>query len=169
LSKSGAIWAGTASGSGAGSISGPDGQGHYTVTLTGVTIPDSAVMLTGGLGYPFHARAGHEVEVPGRSRHGTEDFLSIRQPDGTRAHLPQWTTLPTAGDVPTHAPPRLLLSCPLALRRELDAVLSSSTTALTQGGVDEADRAAGALARADRSVRRRAGDRRDPGPVGARA
>ena len=29
-------------------------------------------------------------------------FLTIiRQPDGTRAHLPQWMTLSSAGDVPT--------------------------------------------------------------------
>ena len=45
----------------------------------------------------------------GRSTHGGEAFLIVRQADGTRAHLPQWMTLPTAGDVPTHSPPRMLL------------------------------------------------------------
>ncbi|MBS0329871.1 MAG: hypothetical protein JSR30_08470, partial [Proteobacteria bacterium] len=110
------------------------------------------------INYPFHPRAGHEVEVLGRSRHGTEDFLIVRQPDGTRAHLPQWMTLPTAGDVPTHSPPRLLLRCLLALRRELDAVLSSSAAALSLGGVHEANPPTGAPARrADRPVRRRHG------------
>jgi OmcA/MtrC family decaheme c-type cytochrome len=47
------IWNGTATGSGAGTLSAPDSSGYYTLTLTGVTIPDSAVMLTGGLGYTY--------------------------------------------------------------------------------------------------------------------
>jgi OmcA/MtrC family decaheme c-type cytochrome len=48
------IWDGTASGTGAGTLTGPDGNGYYTVTLTGVTIPDNAVMLTGGMGYSYN-------------------------------------------------------------------------------------------------------------------
>ncbi|MEO8280101.1 MAG: OmcA/MtrC family decaheme c-type cytochrome, partial [Ideonella sp.] len=48
------LWNGTASGSSAGTLTGPDGSGYYTATLTGVTIPDSAVMLTGGLGYSYN-------------------------------------------------------------------------------------------------------------------
>ena len=47
------IWDGTATGTGAGTLAGPDGSGFYTVTLTGVTIPDNAVMLTGGMGYSY--------------------------------------------------------------------------------------------------------------------
>ena len=47
------IWDGTATGSGAGTLAGPDASGFYTVTLTGVTIPDNAVMLTGGMGYSY--------------------------------------------------------------------------------------------------------------------
>jgi OmcA/MtrC family decaheme c-type cytochrome len=47
------IWNGKATGSGAGTLSAPDSSGYYTVTLTGVTIPDNAVMLTGGLGYSY--------------------------------------------------------------------------------------------------------------------
>ena len=47
------IWNGKASGTGAGTLTGPDADGYYTVTLTGVTIPDTAVMLTGGLGYTY--------------------------------------------------------------------------------------------------------------------
>src|ERR1700757_1608817 len=76
--------------------------------------------------YPFHPRAGFEVEVLGRSTLGAEDFLIVRQPDGTRAYLPQWMTLPSAGDVPTPSPARLPMSALLALRQELDVVLSSS-------------------------------------------
>lgn len=47
------IWNGSASGTGAGTLTGPDANGYYTVTLTGVTIPDNAVMLTGGLGFTY--------------------------------------------------------------------------------------------------------------------
>ena len=53
-----AIWNGTASSTGAGTLTGPDvpcatdpTKGYYTVTLTGIVIPDNAVMLTGGLGF----------------------------------------------------------------------------------------------------------------------
>lgn len=48
------IWNGKATGTGAGTLSAPDADGYYTVTLTGVTIPDGAVMLTGGLGYTYN-------------------------------------------------------------------------------------------------------------------
>jgi len=48
------IWNGTATGTGAGTLAGPDSNGYYTATLTGVTIPDSAVMLTGGIGYSYN-------------------------------------------------------------------------------------------------------------------
>jgi OmcA/MtrC family decaheme c-type cytochrome len=50
------IWNGSATGSGAGTMTGPDANGNYTVTLTGVTIPDNAVMLTGGIGYSYGLR-----------------------------------------------------------------------------------------------------------------
>ena len=49
------IWDGTATGAGAGTLTGPDANGFYTVTLTGVTIPDNGVMLTGGMGYSYNA------------------------------------------------------------------------------------------------------------------
>ncbi|GAA5174097.1 hypothetical protein GCM10025771_02980 [Niveibacterium umoris] len=49
------LWNGTAtSGTGAGTLTGPDANGYYTATLTGVTVPDNAVMLTGGLGYTYN-------------------------------------------------------------------------------------------------------------------
>ena len=48
------IWAGTATGSGAGTLTGPDANGYYTLTLTGVQVPDNAVMLTGGLGFSYN-------------------------------------------------------------------------------------------------------------------
>ena len=48
------IWNSKALGAGAGKLSLPDADGYYTVTLTGVTVPDNAVMLTGGLGYTYN-------------------------------------------------------------------------------------------------------------------
>ena len=47
------IWDGTATGTGAGTMTGPDATGYYTLTLTGVRIPATAKMLTGGLGYTY--------------------------------------------------------------------------------------------------------------------
>jgi OmcA/MtrC family decaheme c-type cytochrome len=55
------IWNGSANnadgspkGPGSGTLSPPDADGYYTGTLTGVTIPTSAVMLTGGMGYSYN-------------------------------------------------------------------------------------------------------------------
>jgi OmcA/MtrC family decaheme c-type cytochrome len=50
------LWKGTGTGTSAGTLSSvPDADGYYTATLTGVTIPDTAKMLTGGLGYSYNA------------------------------------------------------------------------------------------------------------------
>lgn len=48
-----AIWNGTATGSGAGTMTGPDASGFYTVTLTGTTVDPAATMLTGGIGFGY--------------------------------------------------------------------------------------------------------------------
>lgn len=47
------IWNGTATGTGAGTLTGPDASGYYTIKLTGVKIPATAKILTGGLGYTY--------------------------------------------------------------------------------------------------------------------
>jgi OmcA/MtrC family decaheme c-type cytochrome len=47
------IWDGTATGAGAGTLTGPAADGYYTLTLTGVRLPDNATMVTGGLGYTY--------------------------------------------------------------------------------------------------------------------
>jgi OmcA/MtrC family decaheme c-type cytochrome len=47
------IWNGTATGQGAGTMSGPDASGYYTIKLTGVQVPATATMLTGGVGYSY--------------------------------------------------------------------------------------------------------------------
>jgi len=43
------VWNGSAP----GTMTGPDASGYYTMTLTGVTVPDNATMLTGGVGYTY--------------------------------------------------------------------------------------------------------------------
>ncbi len=40
-----------------GTMTGPDASGYYTITLTGVFIPDTAKMLTGGVGYTYSLSA----------------------------------------------------------------------------------------------------------------
>jgi OmcA/MtrC family decaheme c-type cytochrome len=47
------IWNGTATGQGAGTLTGPDGSGYYTIKLTGVQVPSTATMFTGGVGYTY--------------------------------------------------------------------------------------------------------------------
>jgi OmcA/MtrC family decaheme c-type cytochrome len=47
------IWNGTATGSGAGVMTGPDSSGYYTIQLKGVQIPATATILTGGVGYTY--------------------------------------------------------------------------------------------------------------------
>ena len=47
------IWDGSATGTGAGVLTGPDASGYYTIKLTGVQIPATATMLTGGVGYSY--------------------------------------------------------------------------------------------------------------------
>ena len=50
------LWNGTASGNSAGTLTGPDGSGWYTATITGTTIPVDAKMFTGGLGYSYNTK-----------------------------------------------------------------------------------------------------------------
>jgi OmcA/MtrC family decaheme c-type cytochrome len=47
------IWNGTSTGTGKGTIAGPDANGYYTIVLTAVQIPAAATMLTGGVGYTY--------------------------------------------------------------------------------------------------------------------
>jgi len=49
------LWNGAATGGSASTLTGPDADGYYTATVTGSTVPDNAVMLTGGLGYSYNA------------------------------------------------------------------------------------------------------------------
>lgn len=47
------VWNGSATGTGAGTLSGPDMQGYYSATLTGGRVPSTGSMLTCGLGYTY--------------------------------------------------------------------------------------------------------------------
>jgi OmcA/MtrC family decaheme c-type cytochrome len=84
------IWNGTATGAGAGTITGPDATGFYTITLTGVQVPASAVMFTGGVGYTYSLSgtppltqinlAKYPYVAPGAS--GTINDLAVTVPAG---------------------------------------------------------------------------------------
>ncbi len=84
------LWNGTSSGAGKGTLTGPDVNGYYTATLTGVTIPASAKMLTGGLGFSYsvldHAAADADQSgrLSGCGRHGNQ------RPDGRHAQQDRW-------------------------------------------------------------------------------
>jgi len=61
------IWNGTATGASAGTLTGPDATGYYTITLTGITVPDTATMLTCGIGYGYSLSATPpltEIDLP---------------------------------------------------------------------------------------------------------
>jgi OmcA/MtrC family decaheme c-type cytochrome len=58
------IWNGSGTTTNAGTLTGPDANGYYTVTLTGRTIPANANMLTGALGYA----AMYQTNVSGYTR-----------------------------------------------------------------------------------------------------
>ncbi len=61
------IWNGTGTGASAGTMTGPDANGYYTITLTGVTVPDTAAMLTLGLGYGYSLSSSPpltEIDLP---------------------------------------------------------------------------------------------------------
>lgn len=62
------LWRGTATGAGAGNLTGPDTSGYYTATLTGVAIPPAATMLTCGVGYSYALAATQpltQIDLPG--------------------------------------------------------------------------------------------------------
>ena len=88
------IWNGTATGTGAGTMTGPDANGYYTVTLTGVVVPDTATMLTGGIGYSYdlvehaaaHADRPARISDQGGAQPGVRDEAHGRphRPGGER-------------------------------------------------------------------------------------
>lgn len=62
------LWNGKASGTGAGTLTYDAATGYYTATLTGTTVPDTAAMLTGGIGYTYNVLSAMpltQTNVPG--------------------------------------------------------------------------------------------------------
>ena len=103
--------------------------------------------------YRYDPRAGTAVSVVGRTKVGDDNFLMVRQSDGTNAHIPLWMTLPGAADLTMHLPPRISLEALQGLRRSLDAALSLLAGATTDpGGKDETQQRRGATRPIQRSV-----------------
>ena len=80
------IWNGSATGNGAGTLTGPDSDGYYTGTLTGVTIPTSAVMLTGGLGYSYALTGANLTGTPPLTQTNLDKY-PVAAPTGTAANV----------------------------------------------------------------------------------
>ena len=78
------IWNKSATGTSAGTLSGPDANGFYTVTLTGRVIPTTANMLTGALGYAAMYQtnvAGYERTCPVTSPANCSNGLNVPAQD----------------------------------------------------------------------------------------
>ena len=81
------LWNGTATGGAAGTLTGPDASGYYTATLTGSTIPDSAVMLTGGLGFSYNVTSSLPL-----TQFNLVDYpIAASKVAGLNPAMPNWT------------------------------------------------------------------------------
>lgn len=87
------IWNGTSSGASKGTLTGPDANGYYTVTMTGATVPDNAVMLTGGIGYTY----GLLATMPLTQTNLVDSSLADPNRKGRFATAPATATGLTAG------------------------------------------------------------------------
>ncbi len=69
-------------------LTGPDGTGYYTVTLTGTTVPANAVMLTGGMGYSYNVKTAQPLTqtnlaaYPTRSRRNAGLYVGMPNATG---------------------------------------------------------------------------------------
>ena len=92
-----------------GTLTGPDANGYYTATLTGVTVPDNAAMLTGGLGYSYNVTnaepltqtnlAAYPTAIPTNPTYAVTPGPQHRRPGRHRAERQQ-------GRDRLHRPPR---------------------------------------------------------------
>ena len=79
--------AATTTRTGAGTLTGPDASGYYTMKLTCVVIPATASMLTGGIGYTYNLGSVQTSGAP--------DFINNNQPL-TQINLPAYPYTPNA-------------------------------------------------------------------------
>jgi OmcA/MtrC family decaheme c-type cytochrome len=77
------IWNGTATGTGAGTLSGPDADGFYTVTLTGAVVADNAKMLTGGVGYSYNVSSTLPLTQTNVAGYPVPDGSGLTNPSAT--------------------------------------------------------------------------------------
>ncbi len=84
------LWNGTAAGASAGTLTGPDGTGFYTATLTGVTIPATAKMLTGGLGYSYSVANTLPLTQTNVPSYPVDRGLGRHRPDRRNAQRDRW-------------------------------------------------------------------------------
>jgi OmcA/MtrC family decaheme c-type cytochrome len=82
------VWNGTATGTSAGTLSAPDSNGYYTLTMTGVAIPANATMLTAGIGFTYNKNTQPitQTNVPGYAYDTTTMLggLSVPPPNVTK-------------------------------------------------------------------------------------
>jgi OmcA/MtrC family decaheme c-type cytochrome len=82
------IWNGSATGTSAGTLSAPDSNGYYTVTLTGRTIPANASLLTGAMGYAAMYQtdvAGYLRDCPATGAANCSNGLNVPAQDDSMA------------------------------------------------------------------------------------
>jgi OmcA/MtrC family decaheme c-type cytochrome len=79
--------AATTTRTGAGTLTGPDATGYYTMKLTCVVIPAGSTMLTGGIGYTYNLGSVQTSGAP--------DFINNNQPF-TQINLPAYPYTPNA-------------------------------------------------------------------------
>jgi OmcA/MtrC family decaheme c-type cytochrome len=79
--------AATTTRSGAGTLTGPDGSGYYTLQLTCAIVPPTATMLTGGIGYTYALGSRQSPSNPDL------DFINNTQPF-TEVDLPAYPYVP---------------------------------------------------------------------------
>jgi len=81
------IWNGTATGTAAGFLSGPDANGYYQIVMTGVTVPDNAVMLSGGIGYTYNVTSALPLTQTNLAKYptaaATATGLNVNMPNKT--------------------------------------------------------------------------------------
>jgi len=75
--------------------------------------------------YRFHPHTGRSVPLIGRNVYAGVAVVTVRQPDGTAAYIPEWMTYPEAERMSLRSPPRLPLSSLQDLKHVVAAIMGS--------------------------------------------